>query len=129
MLANAQVWRMPAPVVLVHADREFLATAEAALRATGLGVAAFSSSLAALAALEVAAIAKILITCADFPKASDPNGISRALLARTRRPDIKVVFLVPPELAHYGDGIGALLLIGPVGPADIVAAVQRVPAE
>jgi hypothetical protein len=38
-------------------------------------------------------------------------------------------FLVPPELARDGDGIGALLLIGPVGPADIVAAVQRVLAE
>jgi DNA-binding NtrC family response regulator len=117
---------MPAPVVLVHADREFLTTAEAALRTAGLGVAAFSSSLAALAALEVAAIAEVLITCANFPKASDPNGISLALLARTRRPDIKVIFHVPQELARYGDGIGALLLIGPVGPADIVAAVQEV---
>jgi hypothetical protein len=85
--------------------------------------------MAALAALEVAAIAEVLIMCANFPKASDPNGISLALLARTRRPDIKVVFLAPPELARYGDGIGALLLIGPVGPADIVAAVQRVLAE
>ena len=91
MLANAQVWRMPAPVVFVHADREFLATAEAALRTAGLGVAAFPSSMAALAALEVAAIGDVLITCADFPKASDPNGISLALVARTRRPDIKVV--------------------------------------
>jgi hypothetical protein len=34
-----------------------------------------------------------------------------------------MVFLVPPELARYGGVIGALLLIGPVGPADIVAAV------
>jgi DNA-binding NtrC family response regulator len=119
---------MPAPVVLVHDDRDFLGSAESALRAAGIEVATFSSSLAALEALEQASVAKVLVTRDNFAARGDPNGISLVLVARRRRPALKAVILCGPEAVQFGAGVGSILE-EPVAPAEIVAVVTTLLAE
>jgi DNA-binding NtrC family response regulator len=119
---------MPAPIVLVHDDRDFLGNAEAALRAAGIEVAAFSSSLAALEALEQASVAKVLVARDNFAARGDPNGISLVLVARRRRPTLKAVILCAPESARFGARVGSILE-EPVTPAEIVGAVTSMLAE
>ena len=119
---------MPAPVVLVHDDRDFLASAGAALRAAAIEVAAFSSSLAALEALEQASIVKVLVARDNFAARGDPNGISLVLVARRRRPALKAVILCGPDAVQFGAPVGSILE-EPAAPAEIVAVVTRLLAE
>jgi len=114
---------MPARVVLVHDDTEFLEKAVAALRAVGHEVAAYSGSRAALSALEQAHLIELLITPITFPVGS-PNGVSLALMARHRKREIKILFAALPELREYTDGIGEFLPM-PVNIAELVEAASR----
>lgn len=99
---------MPAPVVLVHSDPEYLAQAAEGLRVAGLAVAAFSNSMAALDALERAETSEVLVTLLSPPEGM-PNGLSLALVAKRKRPRLKVLFLAEPNMVRYveqqpGDG-------------------------
>lgn len=75
---------MPAPVVLVHDDPQYLSDAESALRQAGFDVAAISDAFVALKALETANRADLLITPLRMPDGM-PNGVSLALMAKRRR--------------------------------------------
>ena len=66
---------MPAPVVLVHNDPEFLETAKASLEAAGFVVASFSSPMLALTALETPHTVNLLIT-GNFFGPGQPNAVS-----------------------------------------------------
>lgn len=77
--------------MLVHDDFGSLIQLTLALQAANLDVAAFIDSIAASAALETPRAVAVLITRIHF--GSDAaNGITLSLLARRKRPAIKVIF-------------------------------------
>jgi DNA-binding NtrC family response regulator len=113
---------MPALIVLVHDDVRFRDEATLALQATGLEVMAFSGSMAALTALESAKTVELLITRVSFP-AGTPNGISLALVARAKRPGLKVLFTSKPETQEFIGDIGTHMPT-PVTIPELVAAAM-----
>jgi two-component SAPR family response regulator len=114
---------MPAAIVLVHDDAEFVEQVVTALRSTGREVAVFSDPMAALDALTEAETVELLITRINFPPGK-PHGISLALVARGKRPNIKVLFTARPEFADHVEDIGEFLPV-PVKTAKLLAAVER----
>lgn len=113
---------MPARIVVVHDDPGFIEDAAAALWAAGYDVAAFSDSMTALLALEAAQSVELLITHVTFP--SGPNGVSLALVAKNRRPGLRVLFTAQPESQPYTVGVGEFLP-APVSAAELVEAIGR----
>ena len=101
---------MPARVVVVHDDASFLNYLVSALQGAGYDVTAFSDSIAALYALEAAERVEILITRITFPEGT-PHGVSLALMARTKRRVVKVLFVVRPEMVHHAEGVGEILVM------------------
>jgi|ERR1700733_366221 DNA-binding NtrC family response regulator len=95
-------WRaVPASVIIAHDDSEFVDTTVTALRLAGLDVLGFASSMSALEALEAAQRIEVLITRVRFPEGQH-NGISLALIARMKRPAIKVLFVAAPDTEGVG---------------------------
>jgi DNA-binding NtrC family response regulator len=109
--------------VLVHDAEDFATEAATGLRNVGYEVAVFTNPNAALDALEAAETVEVLITRVNFP-AGKPNGVSLALMTRTRRPDIRIVFTAVAETEPYTEGIGEFLPM-PVHIPDLVATVLR----
>ena len=79
---------MPARIVAVHDDLDFVDKLAAILRSEGHDVAAFSDPLAAWDAL---AGADLLTTRAQYPPGKS-NGFALARMARSKRPEIRVLF-------------------------------------
>lgn len=116
---------MLAPVVLVHNDAQYLSDAESALRRAGFDVAAISDAFIALEALETARRADLLITPLRMPEGM-PNGVSLTLMAKRRRPGIKVLFLAQPEMAKYARDARAILVSEKPSMLELVTEVSRV---
>jgi DNA-binding NtrC family response regulator len=112
---------MPADIIFVHDDKIFLEHASAALRASGHQVACSSDSMDALALLETAERAELLITRVNF-RPGTPNGVALARMARRKRRGIMVLFVAQEEMREYTDGAGELLPV-PVGIPDLVDTV------
>ena len=114
---------MPARVVLVHDDPVFVEGALAALRNAGHDdVATFPDSMTALGALEAAKRIELLITRVRFPP-GQPHGVSLGLMARQKRPGLKVLLLSRPETEEFTKGVGEVL-VAPVTSEDVVARVK-----
>lgn len=118
---------MPAQIVLVHDDKNFLEEVSAAFAALGYDLAAFERSMTALSALEHAHRADVLITRLTFPP-GNPNGVSLARVARAKRPGIKVLFAAREQMREYTDGLGEFLP-SPINVPDLVATVTRLLAD
>lgn len=118
---------MPARIVLVHDDADFVERAAAAIRSVGYDVAAFHGSLAALDAFGTAQTVELLITRVNFPQGS-PHGVSLAMMARRKLPDIKVLFVARPESQRHTDGIGEFMP-APVSIPELVERVSQILAE
>jgi DNA-binding NtrC family response regulator len=118
---------MPARVVLVHDEQEFLEEAETAIRSAGYDVVAFSGSMAAISAFEDARVAELLITRVRFPPGT-PNGVSLARMARHKRPGIKVLFAALAEMEEYAGDLGEFMP-SPINIPELVATVTRLLAE
>jgi DNA-binding NtrC family response regulator len=116
---------MPATVVLVHEDRQYVSEASGALREAGFEVAATSNAFVALNTVQNAPRAKLLVTPLRMPNGM-PNGVSLALMARSRCPGIKVLFLADPELQQHATGLGALLRGEKPSISDLVTEVARI---
>ena len=67
--------------------------------------------MSALFALEMAQRVEVLITCVLFPE-GQPNGVALGLMARTKRPGIKVLFVERPDTQVHTDGVGEFLPVG-----------------
>ena len=93
---------MPAPIVFVHANSEFLSAGATALRAVGYDVVVFPEPLVALSALESPRRIEVLVTGVQFPDGRS-NGVALALMARRHRPSAKAIFL----LAVVSRAVGA----------------------
>jgi DNA-binding NtrC family response regulator len=114
---------VPARVVVVHDEPKVSKQTVDALRLVGYEVAAFTDPMAALDALENAQRVEVLITRVRFPPGK-PNGIALALMARHKRPGIKVLFTARPEFAQHAVGVGEFMPM-PVSPPELMAAVAR----
>lgn len=118
---------MPARIVLVHDDTDFLRKAAAAIRAAGYEVAAFDRSMAALDALRGAQSVQLLITRVNFPPGS-PHGVSLASMARRKTPGLKVLFVARPEKQEDTQGIGEFMA-APISIPELVDRASRMLAE
>jgi DNA-binding NtrC family response regulator len=112
---------MSACVVVVHDEPEFADPLAAMLRLSGQNVSVLADPLEALDALDAAQPIDVLVTRVRFAPQT-PNGISLALMARARRPDIQVLFVALPEFAEYAVGVG-MFMAHPVSIPDVVEAV------
>ena len=99
---------MSARVAVIHNDPVFLEAATAALRDAGHDVVAFADPIVALEAIEEDEQLEALITRVTFPEGK-PNGVSLALMARTKRPGLKVVFAAQAQWEEHTEGIGELI--------------------
>jgi DNA-binding NtrC family response regulator len=119
---------MPARIVLVHDDTDFLVRAAAAIRAAGYDIVAFEGSMAALEALGGAAKnVELLITRVNFSLGS-PHGVSLAMMAHRKIPNLKVLFLARPEQQEHATGIGEFMPV-PVTIPELVDRVSAMLAE
>jgi DNA-binding NtrC family response regulator len=114
---------VPARIVLVHEDAQFVEKISSGLTLAGYHVATFTDSMDALAALEDSKTAELLISGVRFGLGR-PNGVSLARMARLKRPKIKILFTDPPEFAEHTEGVGDFMPL----PADFLVlrrAVER----
>jgi DNA-binding NtrC family response regulator len=118
---------MPARVAVVHDDPIFLNGTVSALKRAGYDVASFSQSMAAISALDTQQRVDILITRVGFPEGT-PHGVALALMARTKRPGLKVLFTARPEMARHTEDIGEVL-VAPVTAEGVLAKVREMLAE
>jgi hypothetical protein len=114
---------MPARIVVLLDRPDFTAAVRALLSASGYDTASLPNSMATLEALENAAKIELLITCPEFA-AGPPTGIALARMARIKRPDVKTLFVGPPGLHKYAEGLGEYLAY-PATAEDVAAAVNR----
>ncbi len=119
---------MPAPIVLAHDDRNYVATTSAVLTEAGYEVASFTDSFAALKALEAAETAELLIVRVQMPLGM-PTGFPLALLAKQRPKGIKLLFLADPGLAHIVAIEGCVLTTATPPPSELLAAVKGLLAK
>jgi PleD family two-component response regulator len=99
---------MPAQVVVALDDLAFANQTVAELAAQKYEAVALSNPLAALDALEGAIRVEVLITCTEHAE-GQPNGVSLALMARSKCQDVKVIFVGTPDQAPYTEGLGTFL--------------------
>ena len=115
---------MPAKIVLVHDDQDLISGLRGKCEGRGQSCAAFTDPIAALDALSTATLAELLVTGVQFP-AGRPHGVALARMARLRRPDIKVLFISPPEYIEHVDDLGEFILF-PTDIPTIMTAIDRV---
>lgn len=114
---------MPARIVIVLDEPGFAERTASSLRHAGCDATPMPDPHVALEALENARQIDLLVTCVDHGPGK-PNGVSLALMARRRRPGLKVIFVGAENCAPFTEGLGAFML-SPVAVDDVVGAVIR----
>jgi DNA-binding NtrC family response regulator len=112
---------MPARIVVVHDDQEFTDLLIVALRSSGHDVATYPDPLTAWGALEGAQLIEVLVTRMEFAPGKS-NGLALARMARSKRPQIKVLFTALPEYADHADDLGDFLPM-PLSVEDAIEAI------
>ena len=113
---------MPAQIVVVHDDPNFLDGALTALRTAGYEVALFTNSMSATRALRDARLIDVLITRIRFPEGM-PHGLAVARSALLTHPELKVLFVAAPATQDLAERLGQFLPM-PVRPAKVVRMVD-----
>jgi len=111
---------MPARVVVVLSEPGLAESVASSIQELGHEAAPLTDSMSALHELETAARIELVVTGAEFPSGK-PNGVALALMARRRRPGIKVLLVGRPELQSYIDGAGTFVP-SPVTPLQLATA-------
>jgi hypothetical protein len=114
----------PAQVVVVLDDLDFADQTVKKLAARKYKAIALPSPLAALDALEGAVGVEVLITCTVHVE-GQPNGVSLALMARSKHRNVKVVFVGTPEQARHTERLGTFLT-SPITVEEVVETAVRV---
>jgi CheY-like chemotaxis protein len=114
---------MPAHIVIVHDDTDFLDMIEVALGGAGDQVRAYCSVIDALVGLDEPPPVDLLITRIHFPDAGK-NGIALALMARQQNPKIKILFVAAPEFKDETANLGKFLT-APVSIPDLLDAIDQ----
>lgn len=114
---------MPARIVVVLDEPTAADQVAALLQAQSYDAISLRDSMIALDALAGATHVELLVTSLNHGSGK-PNGISLALMARQRRPGMKVMFAGDEALAHHTDGLGTFLA-SPIKIEDVVSAAIR----
>jgi DNA-binding NtrC family response regulator len=101
---------MPARIVVVHDEPEFVDRATSALVLGGYELATFTDPMVAPKTLEAAQYPEPLIAHARFPPGKG-NGILLALMARPKRPGVGIIFMAQPECMDQAMDLGEFLPI------------------
>jgi DNA-binding NtrC family response regulator len=112
---------MPASIVIVHDDPDFVDQLTVALRLARYDAISFVDPMAALNALDASHWLEVLVTRVHFGLGK-MNGVGLARMARSKRPGIRVLFTALPEFEEYAVGLGEFMPM-PVSVADVVDAV------
>jgi len=99
---------MPARVVVVLDEATLGEKVAELLARAGYDTIAISDPMAVLDALERAARIELLISSVNFPTGK-PNGVSLTLVARVKRPEMKVIFVGSPEYSLFAAGLGEII--------------------
>jgi len=99
---------MPATIVIVHDEAQFVEPLVNSLRAAEYAVTTFPDALAAMHALEDAKTIELLVTRIEFPPGRS-NGAALANMARVKRPSIKVLFIADLEHRKAVSDLGELI--------------------
>jgi len=83
--------------------------------------------MAALKALEGATRVDVLVTRVRYPEGK-PNGVSLALVTRTKRPGLRVLFAGGEEDEKYTEGVGEFMPL-PVDMPRLIETVSRLVQE
>jgi DNA-binding NtrC family response regulator len=114
---------MPACIVVVHDNPRFLDHLGTALKVKGHDAALFADPLEAWDALEQAKRVEVLVTRIQFAPGRS-NGAALARMARSKRPEIRILFIALPKFASEVAELGEFMPY-PSNPSDVVAAVKR----
>ena len=114
---------MPARILVVHDEPEFIDQAVKALRHAGWEAEGFTDSMVAVHALDDPGKIELLITRVQLGPGK-PHGVSLAMMAKSKRPKIKVLFTALPEYEEQVQPLGKFLPL-PVGTAQLLEAVER----
>ena len=114
---------MPAPVLVVHNERDTRALALGALHAPGLGAIGFNDPTDALAAIGAGSRVRALATRINF-REGKLNGLPLARLLSVRRCGAKTVFIDRAEYAGIAEGAGDFLRL-PLNHHHLVDVVAR----
>jgi DNA-binding NtrC family response regulator len=114
---------MPAPVLVVHDERNTRELAVSALREAFLEAVGFADPMAALDAIEASSRVRVLVTRVTFGPGK-LNGVALARMVRVKRPGTKVVFVAREEYAPHTEGLGVFLPM-PLNPEIFVPTVGR----
>jgi CheY-like chemotaxis protein len=114
---------MPAHIVIVHDDADFLDMIEAALGGAGDQVRTYCSALEALVGLDEPPPVDLLITRTHFPSVGD-SGIALARMARRQNPDIKILLVSALEFKDDVADLGTFLM-APVSIPTLLDAVDK----
>ena len=118
---------MPARIVVVHDDADYVQELADGLRAEGHEVATFPDPIAAWDALEAARKTEVLVTRLSFPPGRS-NGGALARMARSKRRNIQVLFLSSSQNAEDIEDMGTIMATP--APAEAVAtAVKQLLSE
>jgi len=79
--------------------------------------------MTALTTLDNATRIELLVTCPEFAP-GQPNGVALTLMARSKRPGIKTLFVGAKEFLPFTEGLGSFMA-SPVTVPQIVDAVTR----
>lgn len=112
-------------ILVVEDDEPYRYTLVRTLTHAGYEVSAFGDYRGALTELDTSRQVDLLVTDIRLPEKT-PHGISLALMARTRRPRLPVVFLTAYSeyVNEIPDGLGEAL-IKPVEGGALLEAVER----
>jgi hypothetical protein len=111
---------MTARIVMVLDRPEALAERIAALEVAGYPTLAFAEPISALIEIERNSAIELLVTKPRFGPGVQ-NGVSLALTARLRRPDLKILFVGREEFRNFAADLGEYLLY-PTSPTAIADA-------
>ena len=114
---------MPARIVVVHDDPEFIERTVTALVSAGHDVRAFSSSMSAIEALETAQRHQRQRDAVRLALRKD-DPCHEHLYSKVKKPGVKVLFAARPDTEEHTEGVGEFLP-SPADPADIVALIGR----
>jgi DNA-binding NtrC family response regulator len=114
---------MPAHIMIVHDDADFLERVETALLTAGYTINVFPTALAAMIAIDASPPIDVLITRMRFPEGQS-NGVALALTARSVHKEIKILFFAALEFREETIELGAFLA-APTSVRDVVAAVEK----
>jgi DNA-binding NtrC family response regulator len=115
---------MPDRIVIIEDDDATRYAFERVLKAAGYRTCAFANYFAAAQILDSGGGA-LLVLDISLPTGT-PHGVSVAMMARTQRPDLPIVFVTGfPDLAQWIDADLGPVLVKPVDGDTLVSAVRQ----